>query len=117
MLQEKGPQEWYWNEIKDIVAIGYRFREKSYATNLVTDLTSRMQVRLSSTQFMGHCKKYPTIERQKFNEMVLQRYPIEDVLTVGALLTEYKPDLIKNVMDSLVPENSRYVTIVIVNSL
>jgi secreted Zn-dependent insulinase-like peptidase len=36
-----------------------------------------------------------------------QNYPVEEVNTAGVVLTEYKPEAILEVLDSLLPERTR----------
>ena len=40
--------------------------------------------------------------------MSLPYYPLEDALSAGVLLSEFKPDLIRMVLKKLVPSNTRY---------
>ncbi len=47
--------------------------------------------------------------------LVLQLYPPEDILTASNLLTEYRPDLILEMLADLSPINFRYAQLVFLN--
>ncbi|XP_035713273.1 insulin-degrading enzyme [Folsomia candida] len=82
MLQEHGPQLWVWEEMKDVSAMLFRFKEKERPQSLVSRLSS-----------------------------IMHSYPLEDVLSAGYILTEYKPSLIKEILDALTPENVRVIVV------
>jgi hypothetical protein len=41
----------------------------------------------------------------------LHEFPLEEVLTGSCILTEWRPDLVKMVLDKLVPDNV-YITVI-----
>jgi secreted Zn-dependent insulinase-like peptidase len=44
MLREMGPKKWYWEEMRDIHAISYRFKENTEAASLLPEYSSKMLV-------------------------------------------------------------------------
>ena len=46
MLQQQGPQQWYWDEIRQTKEVSFRYQEDTSASNLVTELADQMAVRL-----------------------------------------------------------------------
>nr|CAB3255240.1 insulin-degrading enzyme [Phallusia mammillata] len=78
MLRDVGPQEWVFNETKEISAMAFRFKDKQRPTSCVMKLSESMQY-----------------------------FPMEDAMSADALLSEYKPELINQIMERLVPENMR----------
>lgn len=78
MLRAQGPQQWVWEEQRELSAISFRFQDKYEPRHFVK----------------GHVS-------------LLQDYPIEDVLSVYDLMTEWRPDLIEELLDCLTPENIR----------
>ena len=78
MLKEHGPQEWVFNECKDLNAMQFRFKDKERPQSYVCSLA-------------GH----------------LHDYPSEEVLTAGYLLTEWRPEAITEVLDHLTPASVR----------
>lgn len=78
MLREQGPQEWVFEECKDLNAMQFRFKDKERPQSYVCSLA-------------GH----------------LHDYPAQQVLTAGYLLTEWRPDLITEVLDHLTPARVR----------
>ncbi|KAL0124001.1 hypothetical protein PUN28_006072 [Cardiocondyla obscurior] len=78
MLKLEGPKEWIYNEYRDIANTNFRFKEKSSP------------------------RKYVNITVQ-----TLQEFPMNDVLCAEQVFTEWRPDLIKEIMEYLTPENIR----------
>jgi len=78
MLKKTGPQQWVWDECKDLNAMQFRFKDKERPQSYVCGLA-------------GH----------------MQDYPAEEVLTAGYLLTDWRPDLITDVLNNLTPESVR----------
>nr|WBY50760.1 insulin degradation protein [Helicoverpa armigera] len=78
MLKVAGPQRWVWEEQRDLMALEFRYKDKLEPRNLVT----------------GHVH-------------LLQEFPMEDVLCAYYLMTEWKPELIQELLSLLTPENVR----------
>ena len=74
LLREKGPQEWVFRECQDLNRMQFRFKDKERPQNYVCGLS-------------GH----------------LHDYPAEEVLTGGYLLTDWRPDLITDLLTHLTP--------------
>lgn len=74
LLRAEGPQEWVWRECQDLNTMQFRFKDKERPQGYVCGLA-------------GH----------------LHYYPLEEVLTGGYLLTEWRPDLITDLLDKLTP--------------
>ena len=75
MLREVGPLEWIFDECKNLNAMQFRFKDKTRPQSYACSLSSR-----------------------------LHDYPMEEALSGGYLQTEWKPELISQVLDNLVPE-------------
>ena len=82
MLRAQGPQEWVFNECKDLNAMQFRFKDKERPQSYVCGLAG-----------------------------TLHDYPAEEVLTAGYLITDWAPDLITEVLDHLIPDNVRVAVI------
>ncbi|KAL5238798.1 hypothetical protein ACI65C_006208 [Semiaphis heraclei] len=82
MLRREGPQEWFHDEISNINAMRFQFKDKGSPLNYVYQLSSQMIT-----------------------------YKLEDVLTFGYLIREWKPDLIQELLSYFRPDNMR-VTVV-----
>ncbi|XP_064466057.1 insulin-degrading enzyme-like isoform X2 [Ornithodoros turicata] len=78
MLRQEGPKEWIFNELKDQSSMAFRFKGKERPLNYALDLASLLHI-----------------------------FPMEDVLTGPYLLKEYKPELIEDILNRLVPDNIR----------
>ncbi|RVE50691.1 hypothetical protein evm_004601 [Chilo suppressalis] len=78
MVRSEGPQRWVWEEQKDLMAMEFRFKDAQEPRALVT----------------GHVH-------------LLQEFPMEDVLSAYYLLSEWRPDLIEELLSLLVPDNVR----------
>ncbi|CAG7816471.1 unnamed protein product [Allacma fusca] len=78
MLTTKGPQKWIWEEMRDVNAVIFRFKDKQRPQSFVSNLTS-----------------------------IMQDYPLEDALSAGYILSDYNEQLINNVLSHLVPSNCR----------
>ncbi|XP_060809254.1 insulin-degrading enzyme isoform X1 [Amyelois transitella] len=78
MLRKEGPQRWVWEEQRDLMAMEFRFKDVQDPRNMVT----------------GHVH-------------MLQDFPMEDVLSAYYIMTEWRPDLIEELLDLLTPENVR----------
>uniref|UniRef100_A0A8C9F984 Insulin degrading enzyme n=1 Tax=Pavo cristatus TaxID=9049 RepID=A0A8C9F984_PAVCR len=77
-LRTEGPQEWVFQECKDLNAVAFRFKDKERPRGYTSKLGG-----------------------------MLHYYPIEEVLAAEYLLEEFRPDLIEMVLDKLRPENIR----------
>jgi len=77
MLRAKGPQEWFWNELKQLSDIDFRFREpedaSEYAERLVADI---------------------------------RKYAPEDALRGADLFESFKPDEISEIVNLMTPEKA-----------
>ncbi|XP_065349180.1 insulin-degrading enzyme-like [Cloeon dipterum] len=78
LLRQEDPKEWIFNEIMEIDQISFRFKDKESPVGYVYMLAKH-----------------------------LLKYPIDDVLTAENLLSEWKPELINQVMEKLTPDNCR----------
>ncbi|BHF59233.1 hypothetical protein SprV_0100219000 [Sparganum proliferum] len=78
MVKQSGIQEWIFNEDRDLEALRFRFKGKENPYQYVATLSSRLFL-----------------------------YPPEDVLSASYLLTEYRPDLIEEILSCLVPDRFR----------
>jgi insulysin len=82
MLREKKPQQWIFDEYRKLNEMQFRFKDKENPLHLVSSIV---------------------------HQMIL--YPIPDVLSAHYLLTEWRPDLIEDLLMRLTPKNCR-VTVV-----
>ncbi|KAL4720112.1 hypothetical protein ACJJTC_008155 [Scirpophaga incertulas] len=83
MLRAEGPQRWVWEEQRDLMATEFRFKDAGLS--------------LEPSQY-GHralciCCRY--------------EFPMEDVLSAYYLMTEWRPDIIEELLSLLTPENVR----------
>ncbi|XP_018331415.1 insulin-degrading enzyme [Agrilus planipennis] len=78
MLKDVGPLEWIQEEQKDIAAMIFRFKDKESPRTYISGLVHH-----------------------------LQDYPIEDVLCIHYHLTEWRPDIINNILNSFTPDKVR----------
>ncbi|XP_005991607.1 insulin-degrading enzyme isoform X2 [Latimeria chalumnae] len=77
-LCTEGPQEWVFQECKDLNAVAFRFKDKERPRGYTSRIAG-----------------------------LLHYYPIEEVLAAEYLLEEFSPHLIEMVLDKLRPENVR----------
>uniref|UniRef100_A0A8C5V742 Insulin-degrading enzyme n=1 Tax=Microcebus murinus TaxID=30608 RepID=A0A8C5V742_MICMU len=77
-LRAEGPQEWVFQECKDLNAVAFRFKDKERPRGYTSKIAG-----------------------------ILHYYPLEEVLTAEYFLEEFRPDLIEMVLDKLRPENVR----------
>ncbi|XP_045456766.1 insulin-degrading enzyme [Melitaea cinxia] len=78
MLKAQGPQRWVWEEQRDLMALEFRFRDVQDARAAV----------------VAHAH-------------LLQDFPMQDILSAYYLMTEWRPDLIENLLGLLTPDNVR----------
>ncbi|VDI06959.1 insulysin [Mytilus galloprovincialis] len=83
MLKREGPQQWIFDEFKDLSAMTFRFKGKEKPRNYTTQITSR----------------------------VIHKYSLSEVLSGPYLMSEFQPDLITMVLDKLQPDRMRHVSI------
>ena len=76
MLRKDGLQEWIHTECKNINQMLFRFKDKESPQSYVTNLASN-----------------------------LREYPIEEVLTGPWLIEDFKPELIEDILNRLIPKN------------
>lgn len=82
MLRTGGPKRWIFEEYLNLSEMQFRFKDKETALLLVSSVVHSMQL-----------------------------YPMEEVLTAPYLISDWRPDLIQNLMDDLVPEKCRIVVV------
>ncbi|CAL8128505.1 unnamed protein product [Orchesella dallaii] len=82
MLRNLGPQKWIWDEMRDVNAMLFRFKDKEPPQSYVANISSSMHT-----------------------------YPLSDVLSANYILTEFKPEITTEILGHMVPRKSR-VTIV-----
>jgi len=82
MLRKEGAKDWVFQECRDLNAMQFRFKDKERPQSYVCGLA-------------GH----------------LHEFPLNEVLTAGYLLTEWKPELINDVLQQLTPDRVRVVAI------
>ncbi|RWS06152.1 insulin-degrading enzyme-like protein, partial [Dinothrombium tinctorium] len=80
LLKNDLPQEWIFNELKNLKLIKFRFMEKELP--------------------------YATVTR---HSAAMQELPLEEILSGRILLQDYRPDLIKDLLERLNPENMRVI--------
>ncbi|XP_030626254.1 insulin-degrading enzyme isoform X2 [Chanos chanos] len=77
-LRTEGPQEWVFQECKDLNTVAFRFKDKERPRGYTSKVAG-----------------------------LLHYYPLEEVLAAEYLLEEFRPDLIEMVLDKLRPEHVR----------
>ncbi|XP_051778792.1 insulin-degrading enzyme isoform X2 [Erpetoichthys calabaricus] len=77
-LRTEGPQEWVFQECKDLNNVAFRFKDKERPRGYTSKIAG-----------------------------LLHYYPLDEVLAAEYLLEEFRPDLIEMVLDKLRPENVR----------
>lgn len=78
MVRTEGPQRWVWEEQRDLMALEFRFKDTQEPRSVVT----------------GHVH-------------LLQEFPMEDVLSAYYIMSEWRPELIEDLLALLTPENVR----------
>jgi insulysin len=78
LLREEGPQQWIFDEYRKLSEMQFRFKDKENPINIVSNTVHQMMI-----------------------------YPLPDVLSANYLLTEWRPDLIEDVLARLNPQNCR----------
>lgn len=82
MLRTGGAKKWIFEEYLNLSEMQFRFKDKETALLLASSVVHSMQL-----------------------------YPMEEVLTAPYLISDWRPDLIQNLMDDLVPEKCRIVVV------
>lgn len=82
MLKDEGPKKWIFEEYCNLSEMQFRFKDKETPLSLVSNVVHSMQV-----------------------------YPMEEVLTAPYLISEWRPDLIEELIKELAPEKCRIVVI------
>ncbi|VBB33449.1 unnamed protein product, partial [Acanthocheilonema viteae] len=82
LVKQTGPLKWIFDELKQLQEIKFRFKDKENPLNYVTHISSE-----------------------------LQRIPFEDVICADYKMDLYKPDLIKELIEQIRPENMFYAVI------
>uniref|UniRef100_A0A674PH63 Insulin-degrading enzyme n=1 Tax=Takifugu rubripes TaxID=31033 RepID=A0A674PH63_TAKRU len=77
-LRTEGPQEWVFQECKDLNKVAFRFKDKERPRGYTSKVAS-----------------------------LLHYYPLKEVLAAEYLLEDFRPDLIEMVLDKLRPEYVR----------
>lgn len=78
MLRKEGPKKWIFDECVKLNEMRFRFKEKEQPENLVTHAVSSMQI-----------------------------FPLEEVLIAPYMSNEWRPELVCNLLNELVPSKSR----------
>uniref|UniRef100_A0A2M3ZGB7 Insulin-degrading enzyme n=1 Tax=Anopheles braziliensis TaxID=58242 RepID=A0A2M3ZGB7_9DIPT len=79
LLRSKGPQKWIFEEYCKLCEMLFRFKDKENPIKLVCNIVASMQT-----------------------------VPLEDVLVAHFLISEWRPDLVENIIQKLTPEKARY---------
>ncbi|XP_043206057.1 insulin-degrading enzyme-like [Amphibalanus amphitrite] len=82
MLRERGPQEWVFEECRQLREMSFRFKDKEKPTNYATNLAT-----------------------------LLYYYPMEEVLSAEYITDKYDPEVLKKVTDLLNPDNVRMILV------
>ncbi|XP_076831395.1 insulin-degrading enzyme isoform X2 [Brachyhypopomus gauderio] len=77
-LRTEGPQEWVFQECKDLNTVAFRFKDKERPRGYTSKVAG-----------------------------LLHYYPLEEVLAAEYMLEDFRPDLIEMVLEKLQPENVR----------
>lgn len=82
MLRTGGAKKWIFEEYLNLSEMQFRFKDKETALLLVSSVVHSMQL-----------------------------YPMEEVLTAPYLISDWRPDLIQNLVDDLIPDKCRIVVV------
>ncbi|CAG2111287.1 unnamed protein product [Medioppia subpectinata] len=78
MLKSEGITQWIWDESKQMLEIGFHYKDRSQPINYVLSLADKLLL-----------------------------YPIEEVLRVSYLMDEYRPELIAQLLNELSADRMR----------
>uniref|UniRef100_A0A8R1HQ00 Insulin-degrading enzyme n=1 Tax=Caenorhabditis japonica TaxID=281687 RepID=A0A8R1HQ00_CAEJA len=79
LLQRSGPQQWIQDELAELSAVKFRFKDKETPINMATSVAA-----------------------------TLQYIPFENILSSKYLLTKFEPERIKELLATLTPANMSY---------
>lgn len=82
LLRREGPQKWIFEEYCRLNEMQFRFKDKENPLHLVSNVVHSMIV-----------------------------YPLPEVLSANYLLTDWRPELIEEVMEKLDPHNARIIIV------
>lgn len=82
LVREKGIQQRYYDEVKQLAEINFRFQEKSSESSLVQRLASQ-----------------------------LHRFTPEEVLSAPYLYTQFKPERLARILETLQPQNCQVIIV------
>lgn len=82
LLQREGPKRWIFDEYRLLSEMQFRFKDKETPLSLVSGVVHSMQL-----------------------------YPLEEVLSAPYLITEWRSDLINDLLSTFCPNNSRVIVI------
>ncbi|XP_053668951.1 insulin-degrading enzyme [Anopheles marshallii] len=82
MLRIKKPQKWIFEEYCNLCEMLFRFKDKEYPCSLVTKVVSSMHL-----------------------------FPLEDVLVGQFLFTEWRPDLVEDLISKLTPDKAQLIIV------
>lgn len=82
LLRESKPQKWIFDEYCRLNEMQFRFKDKENPLHLVSNIVHSMLI-----------------------------YPLPEVLSANYLLSEWRPELINDVMERLSPHNSRIIVV------
>lgn len=99
-MRESGPQSWFWEELRDLNLLHFRFRDEAYPMDLVQRLSVSAMVS-ESTKFLSYFLH--------FHPLYLQSYPTEKVLHAAGIDPDltFDPAGINQTLTFLTPTNSR----------
>lgn len=78
MLKAEGPLKWVQEENRDIGLMSFRFKDRESPRGYISGLVHN-----------------------------LQEYPMEDILSVHYIFTEWEPELIEQIWNEFVPDKVR----------
>ncbi|GBP10041.1 Insulin-degrading enzyme [Eumeta japonica] len=78
MVKDEGPQRWIWEELRDLMAMEFRFKDTQEPLSFVA----------------GYVHS-------------LQEFPMEDTLSAYYLLSEWRPELVERLLERLTPAHMR----------
>ncbi|XP_058058342.1 insulin-degrading enzyme [Anopheles bellator] len=82
LLRSKGPQKWIFEEYCSLCEMLFRFKDKENPSTLVDNVVASMQL-----------------------------FPLEDVLVAKCLISEWRPDLVTDLLEKLTPKNARMIVV------
>lgn len=95
MLKREGPKEWIFQEYGELAKMHFRFKDREIPRSLVVNVVDDLLV-----SCVRKLKKL-------VSKQALQEYPTEEVLAANYLVSEWKPELITEVLSKLTADNCR----------